>query len=59
MVASVVGIAIKMIEVFQKRKIEGFFDVKVLFALGKFGGEVDGELFVADRMLELTFVFGL
>ena len=47
-----------MIEIFQEREIELFFDVAVLFAHGEVCGEVDGKLFVADGMFENALVGG-
>ena len=53
-----IGIAIEMVEVLEEGEVHLFFDVGVLFALREDGGEVDGELFVADGVFEDALVDG-
>ena len=52
-----IGVAVQVVKIFQKRKIESFFDVKVFFALCKFRREVYRKLFIPYRMFKLAFIF--
>ena len=48
-----------MIEIFEEREVELLFYIAVLLVHGEIGGEVDGELLIADGVLQNALVGGL
>ena len=47
-----IGIAVQVVEVFKQRQIQRLLDVLGLNALRQMRGQIDGQLLVADGMLE-------
>ena len=54
-----VGIAVQMVKIFQQGKIQGCFDIAVIFTSGQKGSQINSQLFIGNGMLKNGFVFRL
>ena len=52
-----IGVTIEVIEVLQKRKVQGLLDVRVGFSARENGGKLDGKLLVTDGGFQNGFAY--